>query len=97
MSGIDERPDIMPKCECGNLKIWIVRGLRPSGSFGIMWINIDDDCRRWYGKWNTVSGKYVDIMGRASYMYCDQCGVTASSEDLARAMTLFERECLDCD
>jgi hypothetical protein len=92
MSGVDERPSLMPTCQCGKLKTWIVRGALLGRTATLVWVNVDDIRRQRWGRWHFVHSKDRIMVGRAVDMYCGECNVMASFEDLARVVALFERE-----
>jgi hypothetical protein len=98
MSGVDERPYVMPECKCGRLKTWVVREKKSGGIYlPLMCVNVTDDLALLYGKWNIVADVKVGIIERAFSMYCEQCNAVASSNKFSVVLALFKKEYLDGD
>ena len=94
MSGIEEKPNVMPECKCGRLKTWIIRESRSMEKYRpIMCVNIDDELKELYGKWNIISKVKVGIVERAVDMHCEQCNTAATPDELSRVLALFKKEC----
>ena len=92
MSGVDERPDFIPKCKCGNFKTWVIQERLLTGTTTLLWFNVDDYRSHRYGRWHFVYSKNATMMRRMSSMCCDECDAIASSEDFAKVLELFREE-----
>lgn len=94
MSGIDERPSIIPICKCGQSSAWLVLDGMSEHHHQVMCVNLVVGAVHKFGKWNThhYTKEYVKL--RATGMRCNNCGKIASLDDFMVLMRLFQRECL---
>lgn len=95
MSGIDERPVVMPVCKCLGRRAWLVKGRFREGYIPILTVNLGERAVCKYGKWNKFEYTKDYVLLNAVRMDCSSCGKTAPYRDLLKLLKLFKRECLD--